>query len=162
MVDECLLRSSYLHPNIVELGCGTGDISGPYAEKYKVIGLDVCAPAIEEAKVRYPQLLAHCADICTIPTLLGSILILCETLEHLANPEEICKTWLPNFEYSVISHPLEGDVTPGVELSGGEHQWSFNRQDFENWFAIGGHELEDSCVFPMGGYNIILGRGRRK
>lgn len=39
---------------IVELGCGAADISGPFAEKHDVLGVDVVPMAEQTAMQRFP------------------------------------------------------------------------------------------------------------
>ncbi len=141
---------------IVELGCGTGDIIGAFCGRNLVTGFDCNAEALKMAQSRFPSL-----SVGPIPEepVKANILILCEFLEHLADPVALVKAWLPLAEQVVISHPFNGDIKG--DLSGGEHQWSYDAADFENWFAVGGHKLVESEVFKMEGYDIILGRGKR-
>lgn len=140
---------------IVELGCGTLDVSGPSAEQHTVYGFDCNELAIRAAKQRWPS-----AHLCSV--LLGpchcDVLVLCEFLEHIPNPDSLVKDWLPLAHSCVISHPLNEDASKG--LSAGEHQWVFDEADFRNWFEIGGHKLLEHESFMLdGGMPIILGRG---
>ncbi len=155
MVANCIPNPS--HDFMVELGCGTCDISGPFAVRNIVSAYDCNPEALITAIQRFPAL----AKVGPIPDQSEpcDILILCEFLEHIPDPLSLVKAWLPLAEQVVISHPLNGDLTG--DLSGGEHQWSFNESDFANWFSLGGHKLIEHEVFRMGGYQIILGRGER-
>lgn len=152
MVGECKLRNSH----ITELGCGTCDISGSFSFRNDVYAYDCNPEALEIALDRFPLLKATGpipeAEPC-------DILILCEFLEHIPDPLTLIKAWLPLAGEVVISHPLNGDLVR--DLSGGEHQWSYNEEDFKRWFAIGGHEVIHQEIFQMGGYEIIIGRGKR-
>jgi len=139
--------------SVVELGCGTADISGPFGGT----GFDVCEAAIAEARRRFPEMDAR-IGIPEAP-LPGDVLVLCEFLEHVAAPERLVAGWLPHFRYCLISHPLDEDKDS--QLSGGEHQWSFSEGDFDNWFALGGHQLRHKETFAMGQYTCILGYGER-
>ena len=146
---------------ILELGCGTADISGPIAEQHEVIGVDCHAGAVAEATRRFPKGLFVTAGVDG-PSVFAAgvdVLVLCEMLEHIADPLALVEKWLPLARASVISHPL--DEPAGSGLSGGDHCWSFSESDFRTWFERGGHRVVESEVFEMGAYRIILGRGRR-
>lgn len=150
--------------SIVELGCGTGDICGPFAKERDVRGYDCSPAALCEARGRFPKGNFYQAEIDSLRPRLGGTIVMCEFLEHVNDPIHLAQTWLPCFNYSVISHPLNeiALIRSGIDLSSGEHVWSFDDQDFKNWFAIGGHELIESEVFTMGSYRIVIGRGQRK
>jgi len=141
---------------IIELGCGTLDISGTFSQRHLVYGVECNNKAVQIAAERWPY--AHLNSISLQPEACD-VLILCEFLEHIPDPVGLVTAWLPLAEQVVISHPLNGDIEG--DLSGGEHQWSFDESDFANWFSIGGHELVEHEVFKMEGYEIILGRGER-
>jgi hypothetical protein len=142
---------------IVELGCGTMDISGPFSKDNLVYGVECNPESARIAVERWPD--AH-VNVFSLQPEACDVLILCEFLEHIPEPSSLVSDWLPLAKQCVISHPLDGDITG--DLSAGEHQWSYSEEDFRNWFTIGGHELVEHEVFKMGGYQIILGRGRRQ
>lgn len=142
---------------IVELGCGTMDITGFFSHKQEVHGVECNGRAVEIAAERWP--FAHLNDFSLQPEACD-VLVLCEFLEHIPNPLDLVAGWLPLAKQVVISHPINGDLAG--DLSGGEHQWSFTEDDFREWFELGGHELVAHEVFKMDGYDIILGRGRLK
>jgi hypothetical protein len=141
---------------VVELGCGTMDITGPFSQGQIVYGVECNQEAVEIAARRWPN--AH-LNVFSLDPESCDVLVCCEFLEHIENPSELIARWLPLAKRCVISHPLDGDISG--DLSAGEHQWSFSKEDFENWFRIGGHQLVEHDVFNMGGYQIILGRGER-
>ncbi len=146
---------------ILEVGCGCADISGPLYNSQSVMGIDCNQAALDEAKKRYPGMFTLCTDITSHePLLEADVVVLCETLEHVPDPEGMARRYLSKARASVISHPLDEDVNSG--LSGGDHQWSFGLADFESWFRVGGHEVQAYEIFPMGSYRIILGWGKRK
>lgn len=145
--------------SIIELGCGTLDISGPFSERHNVLGLECNFEAMKLAKQRWPKAEVYSTDATAPAPTRCEILVLCEFLEHVPDPFALAKAWLPLADHVVISHPLNGDLAG--DLSGKEHQWSFDETDFVNWFNVGGHELIEHEVFKMEGYDIILGRGWR-
>lgn len=139
--------------SIVEFGCGTGDICGPWG--FLVHGIDANPESLAIARARYP--LGNWNNDSTPH--LCDVIVLCEVLEHLEDPAGLVRKWLPRAKNSVISHPLNESLNS--PLSGGEHQWSISEKDFDGWFEIGGHELVEKEQFQMGAYTIIIGRGRR-
>ncbi len=141
---------------IIELGCGTMDISGPFSEDNDVWGVECNLAAAELAAARWPNARLNLGSLQPESC---DVLVLCEFLEHIPEPHELVKAWLPLAEQVILSHPVNGDLTG--DLSNGEHQWSYDEADFRNWFVSGGHELVAQEVFKMGGYDIIIGRGRR-
>lgn len=145
---------------VIELGCGTADISGPFAAKDFVYGIDCAAVQLEKARERFPRMVTREIPLEDLAPTACDVLVLCETLEHLDDPHELVKRWLPLAETCVISHPL--DELKNNQHSGGDHCWSLSRGDFSAWFTIGGHEVVEATEFPMGNYNIKLGRGKKK
>ena len=143
---------------ILELGCGTGDISGPFSEGHTVRGIDCAGQQIEKARERFPRGEWLLGPAEYFASGYWDVVVMCEFLEHIAEPEKMVKQRLLEAEYSIISHPL--NEHPDSQLSGGDHQWSYNEEDFRCWFSIGGHQLQRSEVFQMGAYNVILGWGR--
>jgi predicted TPR repeat methyltransferase len=165
MVTEAL--SEYLHTFplrtnplvVVELGCGTADISGPFTRrKCKVIGIDASQPALDKAKERFPDMTTCLKNVTEAEPIPSDVLIMCEFLEHMEDPLKLIKPWMVNANYAVISHPLNEPVDSLI--AAGEHQWSFSEEDFENWFKFNGYELMQKEIFQMGLYTMILGVGR--
>jgi 2-polyprenyl-3-methyl-5-hydroxy-6-metoxy-1,4-benzoquinol methylase len=152
---------------LFEVGCGTADISGalsylhgPYS--WMCYGIDCHQGALLEAMMRYnPRFFTPIfAAISPIgPGPLVEMVILSEVLEHLEQPQEVAKSWLRRSHGSVISHPLDEPVPSS--LSGGDHTFSFTEDDHRNFFASGGHSIDESETFEMGAYKIILSRGHR-
>lgn len=141
---------------IVELGCGTADISGPCHIMHRIMGYDCNQAAIDEAQRRFPNGLFLKVDILTMEPIHSDILILCELLEHMPYPELFVATWLPYAKSSIISHPINGDLEG--DMSGGDHQWSFTEADFDRWPVLGNHVPVDSTLFQMSSYTIGLQR----
>lgn len=145
---------------VVELGCNTCDISGPISMGHKVDVWEVSPKCTEYIARTYPWVTIHCEDIETATPIPADLLILCEILEHLTDPNELVKKWLPNARYALISSPLNGDLTG--DLSGGEHVFSFSEADFQNFIAIGGHQVIEQFAFQMGQYTIKMMATKRK
>jgi len=150
---------------IFEIGCGTADISGYLANTiagWHAYGIDCHGTSLLEATLRYSP---HFTPIHLgiSPILAGppiEVVILSEVLEHLNDAHEVATSWLKRAYTSVISHPLE--EPDGSTLSGGDHVWSFTREDHEKFFETGGHAIDETEIFQMGAYSIILSRGHGK
>jgi hypothetical protein len=143
---------------IIELGCGAADISGPFAEKHDVLGVDVVLAAEQAAKYRFPHIRFLRERLERVEPVECDVLILCEVLEHIADPMAIVEKWLPLAGASIIGHPLSA---PDEDPEEG-HCWSFTQNDFTDWFVRGGHELKHQEIFEMTCYKkMALGIGRR-
>lgn len=145
---------------IVELGCGTGDITGPFSTAHEVVGYECSDTAVDLCSQRFPQMRLRTQHIESVAPHSSDILVMCEFLEHLSDPVKIATQWLQLAEYSVISHPLDEPV--GSQLSGGDHQWGFTEDDAREWFKMGKHRLLDLERFQMGLYTVVLARGKHK
>jgi len=142
---------------IIELGCSTGDISGYFAQTCDVIGVDVVPGAVAEAKRRYPMGRWLEARVESLTPEHCDILVLCEFLEHVADPILLAREWMPLAKHVVIGHPVVGsgdDPEPG-------HLWAYDARDFDDWWRIGGHEMVRAYSFAMGPYQMVMGWGNR-
>ena len=79
---------------ILEVGCAGGHLSGLLARifpKAKIFGIDVYAPAILEAKKRFPKITFKVADAHKLPFKKGTFdLVVCsETIEHVVDPKKM-------------------------------------------------------------------------
>jgi hypothetical protein len=158
MLDLCL-QECEPPADVWEMGCGTADISGPFADKHSVIGVECFADAATKARERFPEGQFVVGAVEEQKERPCDVIVLCEVLEHIEDPKALVARWLPQAEWSVISHPL--DEAAGSTLSGGDHCWSFSEEDFKEWFRIGGHEHVDSVTLEQCKYRVMIGRGRR-
>ena len=147
---------------ILELGCGTADISGPEHGVHEVAGVDCNTAAIKIAESRFPLGTWQCSAIEDVqPSLPRDILVLCETLEHLDNPVEIVGRWFPFCEVAIITHPL--GESANREIGGAEHVWhSLTDEDLSRWALIGGHSILRKEHFTVGGYRFGALISKRK
>jgi hypothetical protein len=143
--------------NIVELGCSAGDILGVFSQVHECYGYDVTPGAVKAARERYPNLTVIKAAVENVEPHACDVLILCEFLEHIVDPCGLVEAWMPLAKTVVIGHPLlrEGEVDPEYG-----HLWSYTNEDFEAWFPMGGHVLDEAYTFDMG-YHMVIGRGHR-
>jgi 2-polyprenyl-3-methyl-5-hydroxy-6-metoxy-1,4-benzoquinol methylase len=145
-----------LSADVVELGCGTGDICGPSSTSRMVLGFDVNPECIKIAKQRFPNGCFLVQELDKIEPVKTDCLVLCEVLEHLSDPAGLVKKWAPFAQHLIVSHPL--DEAEDSTLSAGDHQWSFNEADFRKWFE--GFELQHQVV-KMGSFDCIIGFGKK-
>ncbi len=145
---------------VVELGANSCDISGSISMGHHVHVWEIAPACVAYIKKTYPWVNLHTEDLEHAEPMKADLLILCEILEHLTDPNELVKKWLPLANYALISSPLRGDLE--VDLSGGEHVWSFDEADFKNFVEIGGHQIVDQTSFAMGQYVIKMMATKRK
>ena len=147
------------HLTIWELGCGAGDISGPYAAYHEVVGVDVTPAAAEACQRRWPGMTFLLSPVEQLEPQDCDILVMTEFLEHVTNPIAIVKDWMPRAKWAVVGHPLD-EPNPAYEPG---HVWSYDREDWRRWFEIGGHVWLEEFRFPMGPWDaMILGHSTRK
>ena len=189
LLDKILTRGITSRPiTIVELGCGAGDISGPYSgarfihrndyrrkhdysygmeisttEKIDtgihVIGYDITPMAQSECARRWPDMEFRLQDVAEVEPFECDILVMTEFLEHVSNPVKIVKEWMPRAKWAIIGHPLD-EPDPPIEPG---HIWSYTREDWRRWFEIGGHVYFEEFRFPMAGWDaMILGHSARR
>ena len=144
---------------IIELGCGSGDISGFFAKSCNVLGVDIVLAAKDACAKRWPDMEFQLRSIESTSPRECDVLILTEILEHLAEPLKIVEAWLPLAKTAVIGHPL---CPPDKDVEQG-HCWSYDYDDWTNWFKLGGHTRIFGCVFPMSVYDdMIIGWSMRE
>ena len=149
--------------NVMEVGCGTGDIAGSLAELLPgnyIVGVDCNEAAIAEAKLRWRHAKFIHSAIGDSLKSQWDLVILCEFLEHVENPVMVAKGCLSHADSSLISHPL--NETRGSTCSGGDHQWSFTMEDHFDFFFVGGHRTVETEQFKMGEYQMIISRGQKR
>jgi len=140
---------------ILDLGVGSGDISGPFSDDHRVVGIDL----VDESRVicaeRFPNMEHVVSTLEDAPAIECDILIACEVLEHLADPVATYRKFASRASAMVVGHPLD-EPDPSEEFF---HLWRYDIDDFTTWFT--GHEIRDFEIFAMGGFpQMILGWGR--
>lgn len=157
MVADIIGRNPAHRHKIIELGCGAGDISGPFSHIHEVIGIDVTPGAVAKAKERFPDMIAVEGNAEAGPVGSCDILILTEFLEHIQAPLTLVGAWLPYAKYAVIGHPLND---PGGLEAG--HVWSYNEDDYVMWHVLGGHRAISTEFFSMPPFpGMIIGSSER-
>lgn len=161
LVDKILKKDLTRRPlKFIELGCGAGDITGPYVSAdIEVHGYDVVPVAKEKCEARWPGFNFHLGPVEEAEPQECDLLVMCEFLEHVDDPFTIVHNWLPLAKWAIIGHPLD-EPNPPYETG---HIWSYTLQDWRNWFEMGNHHPWERFLFPMGYYdNMVLGHSCRK
>ena len=157
-IQSLLDRHPERRMSIIEPGCSAGDISGYFSQQgHEVWGNDVVPAAIATAQKRWPRATFNVGPSEAFAPRECDVLVMCEFLEHIADPVGFVKEWMPLAKYAVISHPLVGD---GHDPEKG-HYWAYDIHDFRDWFAMTGFEVMHEQYFRMG-YHMILGTGVKK
>ena len=182
LVDKILKKDLTRRPlTFIELGCGAGDITGPYASEswaeattfgdmlanqrtqlrvpeIEVHGYDVVPIAQEVCATRWPLMQFHLGRVEDAIPIECDLLVMCEFLEHVDDPISIVKEWLPLAKWAIIGHPLN-EPSPPYETG---HIWSYTREDWYAWFEMGGHHVWERFEFPMGYYDpMVMGHSCR-
>lgn len=161
---------------IVELGCGSGDVTGPYAPPWRnytslsgettdlvetgieVVGIDVVPQSAISVPERFPNVTVLISPVEELEPIECDLLVMTEFLEHVIDPIGIVKNWGAKAKWMVIGHPLD-EPDPPYEPG---HNWSYTRADFYDWFRIAGHGVIEEFRFPMGPWDaMIMGHGCR-
>lgn len=159
-VDKILKKDLTRRPlKFIELGCGAGDITGPYSNDIEVHGYDVVPVARETCNRRWPNMQFHLGPVEEAEPQECDLLVMCEFLEHVDDPISIVQKWLPLAKWAIIGHPLN-EPNPPYETG---HIWSYTRRDWHNWFDMANHHVWERIEFPMGYYEaMVLGHSCRK
>ena len=160
LVDKILKKDLTRRPlKFIELGCGAGDITGPYANEVEVHGYDVVPVARETYARRWPNATFHLGQVEEAEPQECDLLVMCEFLEHVDDPISIVQKWLPLAKWAIIGHPLY-EPNPPYETG---HIWSYTREDWYAWFEMAGHHVWERLEFPMGYYDtMVIGHSCRK
>lgn len=166
----------------VDLGCGSGDITGPYSQVemkvgqisedgrlsypierwpsvIEVIGYDVVPQAAVSVKERFPHMQINIGPVEDVEPIECDLLVMCEFLEHVHDPWSIVRAWMPKAHFAIIGHPLN-EPNPPFEVG---HIWSYTLGDWYAWFEETGHHVWERFLFPMGYWDsMVMGHGSRK
>lgn len=173
-IEKMLLKDLTRRPlKIVELGCGAGDVTGPYSmgmtfhttrgpidtQGIEVIGIDVVPVAKEKCNRRYPSMNFILSAVEELTPIDCDLLVMTEFLEHLADPITVADRWMGKAKWALIGHPLD-EPDPPYEHG---HAWSYELSDWTNWFTRNNFEIWERVTFPMGYYDyMVMGHGSRR
>jgi Methyltransferase domain len=153
LIDKILKKDLTRRPlRFIELGCGAGDITGPYSGEIEVHGYDVVPVAQEKCATRWPEMKFHLGAVEDAEPQDCDLLVMCEFLEHVDDPIKIVTDWLPRAKWAIIGHPLN-EPDPPYETG---HIWSYTQEDWYHWFEIGGHHVWERLNFPMGYWDTMV------
>lgn len=174
-IEKMLVKDLPYRPlRIIELGCGSGDVTGPYSfidraysmprgtidlTGIEVIGIDLVPVAGEKVMRRYPNMTFLWSPVEELKPIDCDLLVMTEFLEHVADPLAIVDAWMPHARWALIGHPLD-EPDPPYEHG---HAWSYSMQDWADWFHRNNFHIWERVTFPMGYYeNMVMGHGSRK
>jgi trans-aconitate methyltransferase len=168
LIDKILDKDLQRRPlRFVEIGCGSGDITGPYSVPpifgnisfpIEVIGIDVVPQAAISCAARWPNMTTIISPIEEVEPIECDLLVMCEVLEHLHDPVAVVQAWLPKAKWAVIGHPLD-EPDPPYEIG---HNWSYTLEDWERWFPMGNHQFFERFMFPMAAWHdMVMGHSAR-
>jgi len=173
LLEKILVQEQARPLRIIELGCGAGDISGPYSgsaiyrqprggidcDGIEVIGVDVVPAAQVACNTRWPGMTFMLQPVEEIEPIDCDILVMCEFLEHVEKPLDIIDRWMTRARWAIIGHPLD-EPDPPFEPG---HCWSYTEDDWVGWFQRAGFQPWEKFVFPMGTYErMVIGHGSRR
>lgn len=162
LVDKILKKDLPERPlKFIELGCGAGDITGPYSngQGIEVHGYDVVPVAAQTCARRWPTMEFHLGPVEEAEPQDCDLLVMCEFLEHVDDPLKIVSDWLPRARWAIIGHPLD-EPNPPFETG---HLWSYTLADWQHWFELGDHHVWERFLFPMGHWdNMVIGHSARR
>lgn len=189
LIEKILVKDLKRRPlRVVELGCGSGDVTGPFAGpelgseglrsfatmvvrghvydmprgRIDTAGIEVVGidvvPAATQARDRFPEMTILISPVEELQPMECDLLVMTEFLEHVIDPEKIVRDWLPLAKWTIIGHPLD-EPDPPYEVG---HNWSYTLQDWHRWFELGGHHVWERFLFPMGYWdNMVMGHSCR-
>ena len=134
-VDQ-LFHSSF---SILEVGCGTGELSKFLKEKYnkKTLGTDFSEFAIKFANEHYADDVLKFKQLDLLNDNFEEnydIAICSNTLEHFTNPYILLDKILQHSPICVVLVPYNQPCTDGREFEGGAgHVFQFNEKSFERY-----------------------------
>jgi len=172
-IEKMLLKDLPTRPlRIVELGCGAGDVTGPYSSNMvyetpkgaidtngiEVIGIDVVPMAAQTIAPRYPWMKVIVSPVEDLDPIDCDLLVMTEFLEHVDDPIAMTTKWMPHARWALIGHPLN-EPNPPFEVG---HIWSYTKQDWMEWFYRTNYQWWERMIFPMGHWDeMIMGHGSR-
>lgn len=135
---------------VLDLGCGSGDVSNIIAEKARaVVGIDHDETTIKTASEKYQKnnLAFVCADARTYLTESDKkfdVLVLSHVLEHLDEPKDFINSFKDYFEYIYVEVPdfdrdaanhYRKDLEMKLIYSDIDHVSEFDRDELKSIFS---------------------------
>lgn len=174
-IEKMLVKDLTYRPlRIVELGCGAGDVTGPYSDPeeelittrgaislrgIEVVGVDVVPIAAQKIGERYPYMTVLISPVEELEPIDCDLLVMTEFLEHVHDPVALTAKWMPHAKWALIGHPLN-EPNPPYETG---HIWSYTKDDWAAWFHANNFHIWERILFPMGHWDdMVMGHGSRQ
>lgn len=145
------------HKSIIELGCGTGEMSVSIKDKYKnlesVLATDIVENSINFCKARYDTVMFEVYNILQDDNILNTydITICSNVIEHFKNPYIMIDKMVQISKYAIILVPYGEDVSAFdqyyIEDGGEPHVFSFNEESFEKYNIINSFKFQSPYWF---------------
>lgn len=131
-----------LSSSIIEVGCGTGELTRMIADKYgkKIIGTDLSKHGIDFANRNYANDLASYKVIDILVDEINDLYdmaISSNTLEHFKDPFVVIDKVLSICKAFIILVPYDQPLTDGFDYEGGAgHVFRFTEKSFDKYKVI--------------------------
>jgi 2-polyprenyl-3-methyl-5-hydroxy-6-metoxy-1,4-benzoquinol methylase len=140
-------------PNVLDVGCGSGDLLALLSDKWALVGTDISKVALDMAQERVPSaVLQHRADL---PALKFNTIVISQVLEHLDDDfgmiEQAAKCLLDN-GLLIVTVPRNGAVPAP------DHKRDYTEESLRELLGIIGEPMY--CWWP-GAQHRILATVRR-
>jgi len=140
--------------NIIDFGCGTGELSYFINKKYKtkkILGVEISETAVKLATILYKSNNINFSTIKPDTDLktLGKfdVAVCCNVLEHFSNPYVIIDKIFEISPIIIVLVPYEQPVIDVSEEGGGGHIFKFSKESFNRYNIL------DSFVFETLGWD---------
>lgn len=120
-----MLTSLLFNGSVLDIGCGTGSLLAPLADRYDTCGIEINADAAAVAQSRGVKIIGRdLAEIMAVPQTFDAV-VACDVIEHVFDPLELMRMMLaktaPN-GYVVIS-------------TGNAEAWSWHLAGSRFWYC---------------------------
>ena len=134
---EGLAATRFYQPKILDLGCGTGWLSGMVGNFGPTTALDLSSVAVEDAALKHPQVQFIQADVLNWEhgTEQFDVVISQEVIEHVEDQRayiQVANRMLRRGGYLILTTPNARTLNAMPE----EQRDSWSQQPIENWVSI--------------------------
>lgn len=160
-----------LSNSIIEIGCGTGELSKILYDRYKKItkGTDLSEQAVLFANNKYSNESLSYQSLDLLNDNLNDkydVAVCSNTLEHFKNPYLLVDKILDSCKYLIILVPFDQPLTDGFDYEGGAgHVFRFTHNSFDKYeviekytFSTEGWQYSSNGEVPLQWVVVIKGK----